>query len=150
MERKANAIWRGNLKKGSGELSTASGALKNIPYNFSMRFEDEPGTNPEELIGAAHAGCFSMFLAGALEKKGYIADSLETSATVTLEKVGDGFTVTKSRLKLRAQVPECDAKTFNAIAEDAKANCPISRLLDAKIYLDVDFHSPFHASTSAH
>ncbi|XGC81988.1 OsmC family protein [Bdellovibrio bacteriovorus] len=150
MDRKASAIWRGNLKKGKGELTTESGALKNVPYTFSNRFEDVPGTNPEELVGAAHAGCFSMYLAGALEKKGFIADSLETSAVVTIEKQGDGFTVTSSKLKLRAQVPDCDAKTFQAIAEDSKANCPISKLLNTKVTLDVDFHSPLHASSTAH
>ncbi|WP_374079323.1 OsmC family protein [Bdellovibrio bacteriovorus] len=150
MQRKATAIWRGNLQKGKGEVSTESGALKSVPYSFSTRFEETPGSNPEELIGAAHASCFTMALSGALAKKGYIADSLETSATVTLEKQGDGFAITSSKLKLRALVPDIDAKTFQSIADDAKANCPVSKLLKANISLDVDFHSPMHSTSASH
>ncbi len=150
MQRKGTALWRGNLEHGKGELSTESGALKSVPYSFSMRFGDTPGTNPEELIGAAHAGCFTMALSGALAKKGFIADTLETSATVTFEKKGEGFEITSSKLKLRARVPDIDAKTFQEIAEDSKKNCPVSKLLKAEITLDIDFHPTLQSSASAH
>lgn len=148
MQRKATAIWRGNLKNGRGEFSTESGALKSIPYLYSTRFENNPGANPEELIGAAHAGCFLMALSGELAKKGYIADSLECSATVSLDQQGDGWSITSSRLKLRAQVPDIDAKIFESIANNAKNNCPVSRALNTNISLDVEFHSPLHSSLS--
>lgn len=150
MQRKGSAMWRGSLKTGKGEFSTESGSLKNIPYSVSTRFENMPGANPEELIGAAHAGCFLMALSGALEKKGYIADSLEASATVTIEQKGNSYSITSSKLKLRAQVPDLDAKTFQTFADDAKANCPVSKVLKADISLDVDFHSPLHSTSMSH
>ncbi|WII71546.1 OsmC family protein [Bdellovibrio sp. 22V] len=150
MDRRATAIWRGNLQNGRGELSTESGAIKSTPYSFATRFENTPGTNPEELIGAAHAGCFTMALAGALAKKGFIADSLETSATVSLTKKGEGFEITSSKLKLRAQVPDVDAKTFEAIAQDAKKNCPVSKALNMEITLDIDFHPSLHSTSASH
>lgn len=148
MQRKGNAIWRGSLKTGKGEFSTESGSLKNVPYSFSTRFENMPGANPEELIGAAHAGCFLMALSGALEKKGYVADNLEASATVTVEPKGNGYSITASKLKLRAQVPDLDAKTFQTFADDAKNNCPVSKLLEADVSLEIDFHSPLRSSLS--
>lgn len=150
MQRKARAQWIGNLQSGRGELSTDSGALQNVPYSFATRFGETPGTNPEELIGAAHAGCFVMSLSSALEKKGYYADNLEASATVTLDKKADGYSIISSRLKLRAQVPDIDAKTFNSIAEEAKATCPVSRALKIEIGLDIDFHPSLHTSRAAH
>lgn len=150
MDRKAKAIWKGDLKHGKGEISSDSGTLKSTPYSFATRFGDTPGLNPEELIAAAHAGCFTMALSAALGKKGYIADSLETSATVSLHPEGEGFKIASSRLILRARVPDIDEKAFNAIAEDAKKNCPVSKVLNADIRLDIDFHSPLHSSSSAH
>lgn len=148
MDRKAQAIWNGDIKNGRGEISSDSGALKNQPYSFATRFGDLPGTNPEELIAAAHSGCFTMALAGALGKKGYTADRLETSATVTIGKDGEGFKIGSSRLKLRAQVPDIDEKTFRTIAEDAKANCPVSKALNVEISLEIDFHQTMHATSS--
>ncbi|MDG0817582.1 OsmC family protein [Bdellovibrio svalbardensis] len=136
MERKASAYWRGSLLRGRGDVTTASGVLKNIPYSFATRFENAPGTNPEELVAAAHASCFSMALSGALNKAGYEAKALEVSATVTIEKEGAGYTVKSSKLKLRAQVPGIDAALFSTLTEDAKKNCPISKLLNAEITLE--------------
>ncbi|MGZ3768121.1 MAG: OsmC family protein [Bdellovibrio sp.] len=150
MQRKGSAVWHGNLNNGRGEFSTESGALKSVPFTCANRFENVPGTNPEELIGAAHAGCFLMALSGSLEKKGYIADTLEATALVTIEKQDHGFTITSSKLRLRAQVPDIDAKTFQAFAEDAKTNCPVSRLLKTNITLDVDFHSSLRAGSLSH
>ncbi|MFV3410346.1 OsmC family protein [Bdellovibrio bacteriovorus] len=150
MQRKGSAHWQGNLQQGRGELSTESGALKNLPYSFSDRFESGTGTNPEELIGAAHAGCFSMALSGALAKKGFNAESLDVSATVTLEKSGDGFSITSSKLKLRALVPGIDRKLFESIAQDAKSNCPVSKVLKAEISLEIDFHELRSPSATAH
>ncbi len=136
MKHKASAIWKGSLKEGSGTLSTGSGALSAKPYSFRTRFEGEPGTNPEELIGAAHAGCFSMALSMILGMAGLTADSIETEATVTLEKVGDGFAVTESHLDVKASIPGADDATFQDLAGKAKAGCPISKLLNAKITMD--------------
>lgn len=150
MQRKGSAHWQGNLQNGSGELSTESGALKNIPYSFSDRFENGMGTNPEELIGAAHSGCFAMALSGALAKKGFNAESLDVSATVTLEKSGDGFVIQSSKLKLRALVPGIDRKLFETIAQDAKVNCPVSKVLKAEISLEIDFHELRSPSATAH
>lgn len=146
MDRKAQALWQGDIKNGRGELSSDSGVLKDTAYSFNTRFGETPGTNPEELIAAAHAGCFTMALAGALGKKGYTADRLETSATVSIGKDGEGFKIGSSRLKLRAQVPDIDEPTFKSIAEDAKANCPVSKALNMEITLEIDFHSSMHAS----
>src|SRR5262245_59851817 len=133
MKRKASAEWKGGLKDGSGTISTDSGVLANTQYSFSTRFENGKGTNPEELIAAAHAGCFSMALSGQLGGAGLTADSIKTGATVTLEKTDAGFTVTKVHLTVRAKVPNATADAFQTAANNAKAGCPISRLLKAEI-----------------
>ena len=137
MQRKASAHWEGGLKDGKGTVSTASGTLARTPYSFAARFEQGGGTNPEELIAAAHAGCFAMALSAKLEGEGMKADSLDVNATVTLEKKETGWEVTESRLELLAHVPGADRDKFEAAANDAKANCPISRLLNAKITLQM-------------
>jgi osmotically inducible protein OsmC len=133
MVRKASAIWKGSLKEGKGTISTESGALSNTPYSFATRFEGVRGTNPEELIGAAHAGCFTMALSAQLGEAGLTAESLETSATVTLEKIEAGWTVTKIHLDVAARIPGADQAAFDEAAANAKAGCPISRLLKAEI-----------------
>lgn len=133
MKRHASAVWKGGLTDGKGHVSSSSGAFSNTPYNFRMRFEEEPGTNPEELIAAAHSSCFSMALSLFLGNAGMTAESIETTATVTLEKVGDAFTVTTSHLDTVAWIPGADPDAFQKAAEGAKAGCPISRLLNAKI-----------------
>jgi len=135
MVRKASAVWKGSLKEGKGVVSTDSGVLSNTQYSFSTRFEDGRGTNPEELIAAAHAGCFAMALSGQLGNAGMTAESLEVTAAVTLEKTDAGFTVTKSHLDLTARIPGADKAAFDKAAENAKAGCPISRLLKAEITL---------------
>ena len=129
-------MWKGGLKDGRGTVSAESGVLSNAPYNFSMRFENEKGTNPEELIAAAHAACFSMALSLFLGNAGMTAESISTTATVTLEKVGDAFTVTSSHLDTTVKIPNADQAKFQQAAEGAKAGCPISRLLNTKITLD--------------
>jgi len=136
MKRSASAVWKGGLKDGRGTVSTSSGVLSNVPYNFSMRFENEKGTNPEELIAAAHAACFSMALSLFLANAGMTAESINTTASVTLEKVGDAFTVTSSHLDTTVRIPNADKAKFQEAAEGAKAGCPISRLLNTKITLD--------------
>lgn len=133
MVRKASAVWNGSLKEGKGTISTESKVLSNARYSFSTRFENSIGTNPEELIAAAHAGCFSMALSGQLGNAGMTAESIETTAAVTLEKVEAGFTVTKIHLDVTAKVPGADAAAFEKAAQGAKAGCPISRLLKAEI-----------------
>ena len=135
MVRKASAVWKGGLKDGKGVVSTDSGVLSNTPYSFAMRFEDAKGTNPEELIAAAHAGCFAMALSGQLGNAGMTAESLEVTAAVTLEKTDAGFTVTKSHLDLTARILGADQAAFEKAAANAKAGCPISRLLKAEITL---------------
>ncbi len=130
------AVWRGGLKDGKGAISTKSGALKDYPYGFAARFEGQPGTNPEELIGAAHAGCFTMALSLILGEAGLVADEMNTKADVTLEKQGDGFAITKVHLTLKAKIPGCDAAKFAELAGKAKAGCPVSKLLKADISLD--------------
>jgi osmotically inducible protein OsmC len=135
MVRKASAVWKGGLKDGKGVVSTDSGVLSNRQYSFSTRFEDGKGTNPEELIAAAHAGCFAMALSGQLGNAGMTAESLEVTAAVTLDKTDAGFTVTKSQLDLVARIPGADKAAFDKAAENAKAGCPISRLLKAEISL---------------
>lgn len=135
MVRKASAVWQGSLKEGKGVVSTESGVLSNNPYSFSTRFEDGKGTNPEELIAAAHAGCFAMALSAQLGNAGITPESLEVTASVTLEKTDAGFTVTKSHLDLTARIPGADKAAFDKAAENAKAGCPISRLLKAEISL---------------
>lgn len=136
MKRKASAAWKGDLKSGTGTMSVGSGLLKDAPYSFVTRFEDRPGTNPEELIAAAHAGCFSMAFSGELGKQGFTAEDIETTATVTLDFVDGKPTVTESQLRVTAKVPGISAEKFREIAEGAKAGCPISRLLNAKISLE--------------
>jgi osmotically inducible protein OsmC len=135
MVRKASAVWKGSLKEGKGVVSTDSGVLSNSQYSFSTRFEDGKGTNPEELIAAAHAGCFAMALSAQLGNSGITPESLEVTAAVTLEKTDAGFTVTKSHLDLTARVPGADKAAFDKAAENAKSGCPISRLLKAEITL---------------
>ena len=138
MERKASAIWRGSLKEGKGTLSAASGVLKEVPYNFRQRFEDEPGTNPEELIAAAHAGCFSMALSHGLAQAGHPPKRVHTTAKVHLDKGDAGFSITKIDLVTRVQVDGIEPAKFDELAEDAKRNCPVSKLLSpgAEITLD--------------
>jgi osmotically inducible protein OsmC len=133
MKRKASAEWKGDLKGGSGTVSTGSGAIANAKYSFTTRFEDAPGTNPEELVAAAHAGCFSMALSAQLGNAGLKAESIQTSATLTMEKLDAGWTVTEVHLDVDARVPGASPEAFEKAAADAKAGCPISRLLNAKI-----------------
>ncbi|HXS07180.1 MAG TPA: OsmC family protein [Rhizomicrobium sp.] len=130
------AVWHGGLKDGKGAISTKSGALNAYPYGFASRFEGKPGTNPEELIGAAHAGCFTMALSLILGEASLTADEMNTKAEVTLEKLADGFAITKVHLTLRAKIPGCDDAKFQELAGKAKAGCPVSKLLKAEITLD--------------
>ena len=130
------ARWQGGLKDGKGAISTKSGALKDYPYGFASRFEGKPGTNPEELIGAAHAGCFTMALSLILGEAGLTADEMNTKADVTLEKLADGFAITKVHLTLRGKIPGVDEAKFQELAAKAKAGCPVSKLLKAEISLD--------------
>ena len=141
MKRKASAVWKGGLKDGNGSISTDSGVLSNTQYSFSTRFEDGIGTNPEELIGAAHAGCFSMALSGQLGNAGMTAESINTTATVTMEKTDAGFTVTEVHLDVTAKIPGASEEAFNTAANNAKTGCPISRLLNAKITMDAKLES---------
>ena len=136
MQRTASAVWKGGLKDGKGTVSGPSGALNNTPYSFSTRFEDQPGTNPEELVAAAHAGCFSMALSGQLGAAGMTAESIHTQATLTMEKLEAGWTVTGIHLEVRARIPGGDPAKFDQAASNAKAGCPISRLLNTKITMD--------------
>jgi osmotically inducible protein OsmC len=136
MKRSASAVWKGGLKDGRGTISTTSGVLSNTPYNFGMRFENEKGTNPEELIAAAHASCFSMALSLFLGEAGMTAESIETTATVTLDQVEGGFAVTSSHLDTAVRIPNADRAAFEKAAEGAKAGCPISKLLNAKITMN--------------
>jgi osmotically inducible protein OsmC len=136
MKRKASAVWRGGLKDGKGTISTDSGVLSDTQYSFSTRFEDGIGTNPEELIGAAHAGCFSMALSGQLGSAGLVAESIKTTATVTMEKTDAGFTVTEVHLDVSAKIPGASQDAFETAANNAKSGCPISRLLNAKITME--------------
>ena len=136
MIRKAKAVWRGTGRDGSGGLSTDSGVLAETPYSFKTRFESEKGTNPEELIAAAHAGCFTMALAFRLQRAGYTPTELSTEAAVTLEQDGAGFRISRSALTLRAQVPNLDEAAFARMANDAEKNCPVSKVLKAEITLD--------------
>ena len=137
MKRKASAEWQGDLKSGKGLVSTESGVLRSTPYSFTTRFEGERGTNPEELIAAAHAGCFTMALSGELGKAGLTAESLSTTATVSLDKLETtGWTVTESHLEVSGKVPGASVDAFRAAAEAASKGCPISRLLNAKITVE--------------
>ncbi len=136
MKRKASARWEGGLKEGKGTVSTQSGVLSKAQYSFSTRFEEGNGTNPEELIAAAHAGCFSMALSNELGQSGMTPKSIETEATLTMEKTDAGFTVTEINLDVTANIPGADSAKFQAAAEKAKAGCPISRLLNTKITMN--------------
>lgn len=141
MKKSASAVWQGDFKQGKGHISTESGALKDAPYGFNTRFEGAPGTNPEELIGAAHAGCFSMALSLMLNQAGFTADRIETKAEVTLDKIGDGFSITAVALTLEARIPGIDDARFQEIAAQAKAGCPVSKVLNADITLQATLQS---------
>lgn len=136
MKRNASAEWKGGLKDGKGTISTDSGVLSNTQYSFSTRFEDGVGTNPEELIAAAHAGCFSMALSGQLAQAGLTADSIRTTASVKLEKTDAGFAITSVHLEVKARVPGADDAAFTTAANNAKAGCPVSKVLKAEITMD--------------
>jgi osmotically inducible protein OsmC len=136
MKRRASAVWNGGLKDGKGTISTDSGVLANTQYSFSTRFEDGAGTNPEELIAAAHAGCFSMALSGQLGQAGLTAESIRTTAAVSLEKIEGGFAITKVHLDVTAKVPGADQQSFETAANNAKAGCPVSKLLKAEITME--------------
>ena len=136
MKRKASAVWRGGLKDGKGAISTDSGVLSETQYSFSTRFEDGVGTNPEELIAAAHAGCFSMALSGQLAQANLTAESIRTTATVRLEKGDTGFAITSVHREVRAKVPGADQQAFETAANNAKAGCPVSKVLKAEITMD--------------
>ncbi len=134
--RKASAVWKGGIKDGGGTISTETGVLKDAPYGFKSRFENGKGTNPEELIGAAHAGCFSMALSLMLGNEGMTPEKIETQAEVTLDKVGEGFEITSSHLNVVARIPGADQAKFMQIATRAKEGCPVSKLMKAKITMD--------------
>lgn len=136
IDRKGSAEWSGGLKDGRGSITTGSGALSAYPYGFASRFEGVAGSNPEELIAAAHAACFTMAMSLALGDAGFKADKMDTSAKVTLEQVDGGFAITASALTLTASIPGIDQATFDAVSAGAKANCPVSKLLKAEITLD--------------
>ncbi|MDU9409148.1 OsmC family protein [Pseudomonas sp. zfem001] len=136
MKKTASAHWQGGIKDGKGTISTESGALQESPYGFNTRFEDKPGTNPEELIGAAHAGCFSMALSKELGDAGMTAESIDTKAQVTLEKVEGGFEISTVHLTLRAKIPGADRAAFEKAVEAAKTGCPVSKVLKATITLE--------------
>ncbi|HEX7875915.1 MAG TPA: OsmC family protein [Sphingobium sp.] len=138
INRSGSAVWSGGLKDGKGAISTQSGALDAHPYGFAMRFEGVPGTNPEELIAASHASCFTMALSLILGEAGLTADKMETNAVVTLEQQEGGFTITASKLTLKATIPGTDDAQFQELAAKAKANCPVSKLLKAEISLDAE------------
>ncbi len=136
MKRSGSAVWNGEIKGGSGKVSTESGVLSAVPYSFAKRFGEEKGTNPEELIGAAHASCFSMALSGALGAAGMTADEIATKADVTVVPVEGGFSITAVHLTVRAKIPGADADAFKKAAEGAKAACPVSKVLNAEITMD--------------
>ena len=133
MQRKASAEWKGSLKEGSGTVSSSSGVFSKTPFSFGTRFGDQPGTNPDELIAAAHAGCFSMALSAQLGNAGLTPDSIKTNATLSLEKLDAGWTITAVHLDVTGKVPKADAATFQKLAEAAKSGCPVSKVLNAKI-----------------
>jgi osmotically inducible protein OsmC len=136
MIRKASAVWNGSGRDGTGKLTTASSVLSDTTFGYKSRFEEGPGTNPEELIAAAHAGCFSMALAFGLQAAGFTAEEIRTEAAVTLEPEGQGFKISKSALTLRARVPGIDGAKFHELANGAEKNCPVSKVLNAEITLD--------------
>lgn len=139
MKRNGSAVWKGSLKEGSGVVSTESGVLSDTQYSFSTRFEDGKGTNPEELIAAAHAGCFSMALSSELGKLDATAESISTTATVSLEKTDAGFAITSVHLDVKAKVPGASEETFEKAANNAKNGCPVSKVLNAEITMDTTF-----------
>jgi osmotically inducible protein OsmC len=141
MVKKAWAVWKGGIKDGGGTLSTETGVLKEAPYGFRSRFENGPGTNPEELIGAAHAGCFSMALSLMLGEAGLTPERIETQAAVTIDKTGGGFEITSSHLSVVAKIPGADRAKFDEIANKAKAGCPVSKLMKAKITMEATLTS---------
>jgi osmotically inducible protein OsmC len=141
MIRKANAVWRGTGRDGTGDLSTQSTVLNATPYSYKTRFEDDPGTNPEELLAAAHAGCFTMALAFALQQAGLTPLELRTEAAVSLDPDGGGFKISKSALTLRAKIPGIDDAKFQALAKGAEQNCPVSKVLNAEITLDAQLEA---------
>jgi osmotically inducible protein OsmC len=136
MKKTASAKWKGGIKGGEGSISSGSGVLKDAPYGFNARFEDGPGTNPEELLGAAHAGCFSMALSLQLGEAGMVPQSIETTATVTLDKSDSGFSITAVHLDVRARNPGAEKQAFEKAANAAKEGCPVSKVLNAKITMD--------------
>jgi osmotically inducible protein OsmC len=136
MQRKASAAWQGGIKDGKGTITTESKALNAVPYSFAMRFESAPGTNPEELLGAAHAGCFSMALSGQLGQAGITPERITTTSTVTIEKQPDGFTITRVHLDVAVKAPGADRAKFETAAQNAKAGCPLSKVLKADISMD--------------
>ena len=136
MQRKASAVWKGGLKDGKGTVSSTSGVLSNTPYSFTTRFENSPGTNPEELIAAAHAACFSMALSAQLGEAKLTPESISTSATLTMDKLDAGWTITAVHLDVVAKVPGASSEAFNTAAQNAKAGCPVSKVLNAKITMD--------------
>ena len=141
MIKKAWAVWNGGIKDGGGKISTETGVLRDAPYGFKSRFEEGPGTNPEELIGAAHAGCFSMALSLMLGEAGLTPEQIETHAAVTLEKSATGFDITAVHLVVKAKIPGADDAKFMEIANKAKAGCPVSKVLNAKITMDATLES---------
>ena len=141
MKRTANAQWNGDLKAGKGNISTASGVLTSTPYSFGTRFEEGKGTNPEELLAAAHAGCFTMAVSAQLGQAGLTADSLETTCTITFEKLPDGFTITESHLELKAKVPGASQEAFDTAVNNAKNGCPVSKLYKTNITLNSTLES---------
>jgi|SRR5436305_1296959 len=141
MRRSASAEWRGDLKSGKGTVSSSSGLFSNSPYSFQARFEEGPGTNPEELLAAAHAGCFSMALSAQLGQANLTAESIRTTCTITLEKQGDGFAITESHLELKARVPGASQEAFNKAVEAAKTGCPVSKLFHTNITLKSSLES---------
>jgi len=141
MKRSAQAKWQGDLKSGAGTISTASGTLATTPYSFRSRFEQGTGTNPEELLAAAHAGCFTMALSAQLREAGLKATSLETSCTITLEQKDGGFAITESHLELKAKVPGATAEAFEKATKAAETGCPVSKLFNTKITLDAHLES---------
>lgn len=136
MQRKASAVWRGGLKDGKGTVSATSGVLSNTPYSFTTRFENTPGTNPEELIAAAHAACFSMALSAQLGGAKLTPESINTTATLSLDKLDAGWAITAIHLDVTARVPQADPAAFKKAAEDAKSGCPVSKVLNAKITMN--------------
>jgi len=141
MQRKGSAVWQGDLRNGKGTVSTETGVVANAPYTFGTRFEDAPGTNPEELIAAAHAACFSMAFSGQLANAGLTADRIDTTANLTLERLEPGFTITAIHLDVSAKVPGASREAFDKAANTAKETCPVSRLLNTKITMDAKLES---------